>query len=81
MKKLSQFQRKVLGIYILWFFIHLVFLTISERTVPERFWPFQRQDYSFFEEIVRTYDISEFLIYAISPAIIFIICVLFQKKD
>lgn len=79
MKKLNGTQRKLLAIYIIWIFIHLVFLTISEKTLRRKFWPFQTQDYS--DAIIKAYDLSEFLVYAIGPGIVLLAYLLFNKKD
>ncbi|MDI6033328.1 hypothetical protein QLS91_09605 [Flavobacterium sp. LB2P84] len=82
MEKLNQNQRIILSLYILWTFMHLIFLTIAERDSPDYFWPFQiGQNRTILEAIPVFYDFSEFLVYVGSPIIIYIIYILIKKKN
>ena len=83
MEKLNQNQRIILSIYVVWTFIHLIFLTIAERDSPaEYFWPFEiGQNRTVLEAIPTFYDFSEFLVYVGSPIIIYIIYNLIKEKN
>lgn len=79
MKELLQKQRQLIAVYTVWFFMHLVFLFLSDKSYSENFWPFQGNPY--FGALTRAYDFSEFLVYAIGPAILIFAYLMFTKKD
>ena len=82
MEKLNQNQRIILSLYIVWTFIHLIFLTIAERDSPDYFWPFQiGLNRTITEAIPVFYDCSGFLVYVGSPIIIYIVYILIKKKN
>lgn len=80
MKELLQKRRQLIAVYVVWFFMHLVFLFLSDQYYSEYFWPFERG--AFDNATLRhAYDKSEFLVYAIGPGVIIIAWMLFTKKD
>ena len=74
MKELLQKQRQLIAVYAVWFFMHLVFLFLSDKEFSGDFWPFDG-------ELTHAYDFSEFLVYAIGPAILIFAYLMFTKKD
>lgn len=77
-------NKRIMGIYILWFTLHFVMLVSSwyttnsyeEKRFKKEFWPFT--DHGFYS----TYNLPEFLVYVISPALIVVaISLLKQHKD
>lgn len=84
MEKLNQNQRIMLSLYIVWTFIHLIFLTIAEKVFsPDAnyFWPFKMGDgWGFFEGLPFFYDFTEFLVYVGSPITFYTIYTLIKKK-
>ena len=79
MKELLQKQRQLIAVYAVWFFMHLVFLFLSDKEWSGSFWPFESgNDYG---ELTHAYDFSEFLVYAIGPAILIFAYLMFTKKD
>lgn len=58
--KLTSASGKLTGAYAAWFFIHVVglFISFTDKGREKDFWTFT--DYEF----ARTYDFSEFLVYA-----------------
>lgn len=74
MKELLQKQRQLIAVYAVWFFMHLVFLFLSDKEFSGDFWPFDG-------ELTYAYDFSEFLVYAIGPAILIFAYLMFTKKD
>lgn len=79
MKELHQKQRQLIAVYAVWFFMHLVFLFLSDKSSSEYFWPFQGDYYD--RALTSNYDFSEFLVYAIGPAILIFAYLMFTKKD
>jgi len=79
MKELLQKQRQLTAVYAVWFFMHLVFLFLSDKSCSKNFWPFQGDSY--YGALTRAYDFSEFLVYAIGPAILIFAYLMFTKKD
>jgi hypothetical protein len=79
MKELLQKQRQLIAVYVVWFFMHLVFLFLSDKSRSENFWPFQGGRYS--GALTCAYDFSEFLVYAIGPAVLIFAYLMFTKKD
>ena len=78
MKELLQKKRKLIAVYAVWFFMHLVFLFLSDKSWSESFWPF---NISYYEgALTRAYDFSEFLVYAIGPAVFIFAYLMFTKK-
>lgn len=80
MKELLQKQRQLLAVYAVWFFINLVVLFMSfvgrgSSYCKSEFWPFDACD------LTESYDFSEFLVYAIGPAILIFAYLMFTKKD
>jgi hypothetical protein len=59
--------KKYLGYYIIWAFLHLVFLAIGwNGEYHDKFWPSGDSYYS----IKRVYDFSEFLVYVLGPVVL-----------
>jgi hypothetical protein len=79
MKELLHKQRQLIAVYAVWFFMHLVFLFLSNESFSGNFWPFQGG--SFYGALTRAYDFSEFLVYAIGPAVLIFAYLMFTKKD
>jgi hypothetical protein len=75
----SKNERILIGLYLIWFFIHTGLLTFTseESLVANLFWPFNSGKESF----VDTYDITEFLIYAGSPLVMYICYRLFFASE
>jgi len=85
MKKIN---KTLLAVFIGWTFIHLIFFFIGWNTgkyYHKIFWPFFTPDelkqYYVENTITNAYDISEFLVYVGTPAVIFIIYKLITSKD
>lgn len=79
MKELLKRQRQLIAVYAVWFFMHLVFLFLSNKSYSEYFWPFEGDSYD--GNLTRAYDFSEFLVYAIGPAVLIFAYLMFTKKD
>ncbi len=79
MKELLKKQRQLVAVYAVWFFINLVVLFMSfaekESYCKKKFWPFDACD------LTESYDFSEFLVYAIGPAILIFAYLMFTKRD
>lgn len=80
MKELLKKQRQLVAVYAVWFFINLVvlFMSFVEKgcnSCKRKFWPFDACD------LTKSYDFSEFLVYAIGPAILIFAYLMFTKKD
>lgn len=80
MKELLKKQRQLVAVYAVWFFINLVVLFMSfvekgSNYCKRQFWPFDACD------LTESYDFSEFLVYAIGPAILIFAYLMFTKKD
>jgi hypothetical protein len=61
--------KKYLGYYMIWSFMHLVFLAIGwNGNNHEYFWPFSGNSYS--GTIKKAYDFSEFLVYVFGPIVL-----------
>ncbi len=76
MKKLLRKQRQLITVYIVWFFLNLVVLFMSDKSWSSEFWPFAEDT-----ALLKAYDFSEFLVYAIGPAVLFFAYLMFSKKD
>lgn len=69
--------RIVVGIYLIWVFLNLIFLFMigypSEFSLvaPKFFFPFQS---------IKFYDTSEFIFYITNPIIIFLVYLCFKKE-
>ena len=83
-------ENKIKAVYIGWAFIHLVFLTIGlngkghdslgySSKAYRYFLPFGEGDYSIYRNILGAYDLSEFLVYAGTPAVVYFIYKLLNK--
>ena len=58
--------KQYFGYYIIWTFLHLVFLAIGwNGSYHDYFWPFGGSKYS--GTLKEAYDFSEFLVYVIGP--------------
>ena len=67
--------RKIFAFYILWVFIHIVFLSLGwAGEYHDEFWPLTHSN------LINSYDVSEFLVYAIGPAIIFFVLYLIYNS-
>jgi len=79
---LFQKQRQFISIYAIWFFLNLVCLFIGFTKDSdynrEEFWPFTDSKYV---TLAESYDISEFLVYAIGPLVIWFAYINFTKDD
>ena len=80
MKELLKKQRQLVAVYAVWFFINLVVLFMSfvekgDDYCKRKFWPFDACD------LTKSYDFSEFLVYAIGPAILIFAYLMFTKKE
>ena len=61
--------KKYLGYYMIWAFLHLVFLAIGwNGDYHEYFWPFSGNSYNC--TIKKAYDFSEFLVYVLGPIVL-----------
>jgi len=83
---------KLKGVYIVWLFVHICFLTYgllhdppSLRWKVEIFYPFQwgfdritRE--SFLNPDLKYYDYTEFIVYAFAPVVLAYAIWLFKKK-
>jgi len=58
--------RKIVGYFVAWTFIHLVFLSLGwNGKIHDEFWPFTPHDLN------NTYNIPEFLVYVFGPIVAF----------
>jgi len=72
--------KKIKAVYIGWSFIHLVFLLIGlNGNGKEYFLPFGDGDYSIYKNIRYAYDLSEFMVYVGTPAVVYIIYKILSK--
>ncbi|MEI6880492.1 MAG: zinc ribbon domain-containing protein [Bacteroidota bacterium] len=74
-----EISKPVIGIYMLWFLLHLILLLSNWNTIDyanKYFWPFSK--YSQISD-TKYYDLTEFFSYTIVPLIIIIIINLFRK--
>ncbi len=63
--------KKYFGYYLLWSFLHLVFLAIGwNGDYHQYFYPFNGTSYS--GSIENAYDFSEFLVYVLGPIVLLI---------
>ena len=73
-------NKKLIGVYLLWFTSHFIILILSinensSKRWQQEFWPFTEG------EILKTYNITEFIIYLIIPlALIISINLIFPPK-
>ena len=75
-------KKKIKAVYIGWAFIHLVFLLIGLNGAGHLiFFPFHYYDDSIYEKIAYAYDLSEFMVYVGTPAVVYFIYRLLNKKD
>jgi len=74
-KEFIENNKVFIGIYLIWFLLHIIFLLTSPVRSYSRseFWPFGDGD-------MKYYDITEFLLYTIAPIIIYLIYY-FLKDD
>ena len=83
MNDLITTQRKLIAVYAVWFFIHLVFLFLSDKSGAEYFWPLNSESPYWdmgSDKLMHAYDFSEFLVYAVGPAVLILAYLLFTKK-
>lgn len=90
---LKSIPNKIKAIYLLWFTLHLVLLLINWSFTGsyylKYFYPFSRgatNRQNIFtlrmEQFdLRVYDYSEFIIYLITPIVIYLFIYLWRKKD
>ena len=82
MKDLFKKQRQFISIYAIWFFLNLVCLFIGftkdSDSYRDEFWPFTDSRYA---TLAKSYDLSEFLVYAIGPLVIWFAYINFTKDD
>ena len=79
MKELLDKHGKIIALYSLWVLMHLIFYFVSDKSYSTFFWPFEGE--ADFTRLKYSYDMSEFLVYAISPAVLFFVYLMFTKKD
>lgn len=91
MKDLFQTQKKIISIYVVWFFVNLVwlFMGFTGGNYNDYFWPFTEycSSHRFGNgpltydryTLSQTYDFSEFLVYAISPLVAWFVYLNFKK--
>jgi hypothetical protein len=61
--------KKYFGYFIIWSFLHLVFLAIGwNGNHHDQFWPFTGTSYS--GSMEKSYDFSEFLVYVFGPIVL-----------
>ena len=77
MKELLKKQRQLIAIYLVWLFTNIIVWSMSRGDTRD-FWPFDSGDLTGY---YGNYDFSEFLVYGIGPAVIFIAYLMFTKKD
>ena len=68
-------KRKFIAVYIIWIFINLIILIISDWKTY-KFWPFSGS-----YELMECYDFSEFFVYTIGPLLIFYTYNIFSNKE
>jgi hypothetical protein len=80
MKELFQKQKQFLSIYIAWFFLNLVCLFVgfssSSDSYRDEFWPFGESSSA---TLSRSYDLSEFIVYAFGPLVVWFVYNNFKK--
>ena len=76
MNKLMKENGTVLGILLLWLFIHFILLMVGgvDNTNTESFYPFSERN------LKNSYDITEFLVYGVGPIVLFIIIKLVKNE-
>lgn len=78
MEKLIKENRVAIGLLIIWAFINLILLMLSnpvyENESREHLFPFTELEFT------TAYDITEFVIYGVGPAIIFIVLKLMNDE-
>lgn len=70
-------SKKVVGIYLIWFLLHLILLLVNwngNSSAGERLWPFSKHSN------LDDYDFTEFLLYTIVPLIFLVIINLFRER-
>ncbi len=76
-----------ISILMIWFFVNLICLVMSSNSDSSKdyFFPFELRENSITEnyEFSLTYDFTEFLVYGISPILVFVVLKLISndKKD
>ncbi len=86
MKYLSDYFRsipnKIKALYLIWIFFHFILFLLSGNAIIKYrmdFFPFSYSGKKYFFDI-NSYDYSEFIIYNISPIIIYSVIYLWRKK-
>jgi hypothetical protein len=74
-ESLSKKEKMITAIIVGWTFIHFIFLLISEGN-KRVFWPFDNEPM-----LISDYDKIEFLVYVITPILIFLIYLLLTKSQ
>jgi len=78
MEKLIKENRVAIGLLIIWAFINLILFMlsnpVSENEARENLFPFTELEFT------ASYDITEFVIYGVGPAIIFIVLKLMNDE-
>jgi hypothetical protein len=76
MNKIIKENGIILGIMILWLFIHFICLMLSNNSAKTEFYPFTDL------KLIYSYDITEFVVYGISPFVLFsIIKLIYNEKN
>lgn len=78
MNKLIKENGVVLGILVLWGFINFICLMIAKENdyyAKDDLFPFT------YTPLINAYDITEFLIYGVSPFVLFLIIKLMQHEQ
>ncbi|MBM4172361.1 MAG: hypothetical protein FJ214_10870 [Ignavibacteria bacterium] len=77
----NSLSNKVKAIYILWFFIHFLLWMYSGFEIQKRYYELSNYKSFFPLGNISRYDISEFLLYTITPLVLTLVIYLFRKKD
>jgi hypothetical protein len=76
MNKIIKENGIILGIMILWLFIHFICLMLSNNSSKTEFYPFTDL------KLIYSYDITEIIVYGISPFVLFsIIKLIYNEKN
>ena len=69
MQSFSKAERVAIALYFIWFFLHLAFFFYADEGPDNHlFWPFTSGG----KALKSTYDVMEFVVYALAPLILFI---------
>jgi hypothetical protein len=75
MTKLNKAERFIAYFLIVWTAIHIILWVTAQEAdyaLKEQFWPFVSGDTSFINDLPKTYDFREFIIYTFVPWTLFL---------